>query len=44
MKFDIFFLVLVVLPEMAMFIWGNTFIYASKMDDCKDTDKNPTAP
>jgi hypothetical protein len=27
MKFDIFFVVLVVLPEIGTFIWGNTFIY-----------------
>jgi len=38
MKFDIFFVVFVILPEIGMFIWGNTFIYAEEMDKCRSSD------
>jgi hypothetical protein len=35
MKFDIFFVLLVVLPEIGLFIWGNTFIYSEDMSRCR---------
>ena len=38
MKFDVFFILLVILPEIGMFIWGNTFIYSEEMDSCRSSD------
>lgn len=38
MKFDIFFILFVILPEIGMFIWGNTFIYTDEMDACRSSD------
>ena len=38
MKFDIFFVLLVILPEIGMFIWGNTFIYSDDMHACRSSD------
>merc|ERR1711971_1396255 len=34
-KFDLFFILLVVLPEIGLFIWGNCIIYSDDMDQCR---------
>jgi hypothetical protein len=38
MKFDVWFTCLVTLPEIGLFIWGNTFIYGQEMQSCKDSN------
>ena len=37
MKFDVWFTVLVTIPEIALFVWGNTFIYGKEMHACKQS-------
>jgi len=40
MKFDVFFIIFVVLPEIGFFIWGNTFIYSKEIYNCRIIDKD----
>ena len=35
MKVDVFFVPLVIIPEICILIWGNTFIYTSEMYGCR---------
>jgi hypothetical protein len=35
-QFDVFFILLVVCPELGIFIWGNTFIYSDEIEKCKN--------